>query len=173
MNRCSSTGIVNTVCSSNNDPFVEIVTKKARKQRQATKKNQISASQPNASIDDSSSSHNDNMDIIISLVASSMNSYESGCSKSNSPNLSQDNKCTCDELKLELTSARAAILQLQNKVDFLMSYLDLIDDVSSNNKSSTTSLPQEQSIQVQSANGVAMVPSNGLQSKVPSYANAT
>ena len=84
-------------------------------------------------------SQND-MDNVINAVIN-----DSGCSKSNSPNLSQDNKCTCDELKLELTSARAAMLQLKNKVDFLMSYLGLIDDVSSNNKSSTTSQPQEQS----------------------------
>jgi hypothetical protein len=109
MTRCISTGNV-AIAGSSMDPT--FFYKKARKQRQSGA--MINDTQHASNNDSSSQSA---VNAIISSVANSKVSQEAVC-----------NNCICNELKLELKVIKEVIVQLQTKLDFLMSYLGLTDN---------------------------------------------
>jgi hypothetical protein len=160
MKRCLSTGNVNSASSATDDPFVVTVNKKARKQRQATKRTLTSATQPNidTSTNDVSLSQTD-IDMIISSVATPKISHESGFSVEK-----RDSDSECNSLRAEINSLNAVITQLNTKVEFLLSYLGLKDDNQINHS-------QEQSVPVpQSSPSTTTI--RGPQTSTMTYASA-
>jgi hypothetical protein len=160
MKRCISTGNIDIAGSSSMDPFVEVSYKKARKLRQTGTKT-------GTKINDEHLSQSA-MDVIISSVANTMDSEETVCSITKPINLLHNNNCICNELKLELKDTKDVIVQLQTKLDFLMSYLGLTDN------GNNTTVPGCQ-LQAQSASDLSVFRNNisgGVQGSHPSYSSA-
>ena len=163
MKRCISTGNVASAGSSSMDPFVEVSYKRARKQRQNG--TNINDAQHSSNKDERLSQSA--VDVIISSVANSKDSQVTGCNSSKSTNLlHNNNNCSCDELKKELRDTKDVIVQLQTKLDFLMSYLGLSDN------GNNTSVPDCQAQSASDPIASNRNSSTGAQSSRQSYSSA-